>query len=167
MNLKLIAASDRNGGIGKDGHLLVHLSQDMKQFRSITLNSVLVMGRKTLESLPDGKPLDGRRNIVLSRSLDLDESVGYEICRSVEELETLLSTESRDVYVIGGGQIYSLLLPYCNEAYITEIDAEFDADTFIPVFSKSSEWESVYKSYRHTENNLTYAFVKYKRKELI
>ena len=166
MNLKLIAASDRNGGIGKDGHLLVHLSQDMKHFRSTTMNSVVIMGRKTLESLPGGKPLDGRRNIVISRTLESNAESNYEVCSSVEELESLLKDETRDAFVIGGGQIYSLLLPYCNEAYITEIDAEFDADTFIPVFSKSSEWESVYKSYRHTENNLTYAFVKYKRRKL-
>lgn len=165
MDLKLIAASDRNGGIGKDGELLVHLSQDMKHFRSTTMNSVVIMGRKTLESLPGGKPLFGRRNIVISRVLEPKDH-NYEVCRSIEELEIALQGETRDVYVIGGGQIYSLLLPYCTEAYITEIDAEFNADTFIPVFSKLKDWEIVHKSYRHTEDSLTYSFVKYKRKKL-
>ena len=163
--MKMIAAADRKGGIGKNGQLLAHLPGDMKYFRETTAGAVVVMGRKTLESFPGGRPLKGRRNLVISRTLSPGAKEGVEVCRSVEEAVELASRESdRDVFVIGGGEIYNLMLPYCEEAYITEIDAVLDADTFIPVFAELPEWECSSRSPEKEENGLKYVFAVYRRK---
>ncbi len=164
MKMKLIAAADKNGGIGKDGKLIVYLADDMKHFRTTTMNSIVVMGRKTYESLPGREPLKGRRNIILSRNLELHSDDKFEVCHSVDELLYTLQDVEEDIYVIGGGTIYSLLLPYCTEACITEIDSTFDADTFIPLFSELKDWELVSESVKHKQNNITYSFVTYKRR---
>lgn len=163
--MKMIAAADRKGGIGRNGQLLAHLPGDMKYFRETTAGAMVIMGRKTLESFPGGRPLKGRRNVVISRTLSPEGQDGYEICRTAEEAAALAAEETeRDIFVIGGGEIYALMLPYCEEAYITEIDEELDADTFIPVFAELPEWERVRRSETHTENGLTYTFTVYRRK---
>ncbi len=163
--MKLIAASDRRGGIGRDGGLLASLPGDMKYFRETTAGAVVVMGRKTLESFPGGRPLKGRRNIVISRTLEPAADAGYEVCRSAEDAALLAGEEKdRNVFVIGGGEIYALMLPFCEEAYITEIDAELEADTFIPVFSELPEWEKISSSDVKEENGLRYVFTVYRRK---
>jgi dihydrofolate reductase len=162
--MKLIAVQERNGGIGINGGLLMSLPTDMKYFRTETMGKTVIMGRKTLESFPGGKPLPKRRNIVLSTTLK--QSAGYEVCRSVDELTDLLSEEEKkEAFVIGGGQIYKLLLPLVKEAYITEIDAELDADTFIPVFKNLEEWKCVSVSDTIEENGVKYAFAVYRRNE--
>lgn len=166
--MKMIVAADRKGGIGKDGKLLAHLPGDMKYFRETTAGAAVIMGRKTLESFPGGRPLKGRRNIVISRTIgpETAETGGYEVCRSAEEAAALVSDErDREVFVIGGGQIYALMLPYVDEAYITEIDADLDADTFIPVFSDEPGWELESQSERHEENGLAYVFSVYRREK--
>ena len=163
--MKMIAAADRKGGIGKDGGLLARLPGDMKYFRETTAGAAVIMGRKTLESFPGGKPLKGRRNLVISRTMPEGQQDGYEVCRSAEEAVKLVSEESeRDVFVIGGGEIYALMLPYCDEAYITEIDAVLDADTFIPVFSELEEWKRVSCSEIQEDGGLQYVFAVYRRK---
>ena len=160
--MKWIVACDREGGIGKDGKLLVRLPSDMKYFRKQTLGKTVIMGRSTLESFPGGKPLPDRRNIVLS--LRLPESGSYEVCRSEAELLELVKAEDpQDLFVIGGGQIYRLLLPYCDEALVTEIDAVCAADTFIPLLSKDPEWKCVSKSEPVSESGVTYVFAVYRR----
>lgn len=162
--MKLIAAQDRNGGIGKNGGLLMSLPTDMKYFRTTTTGHTVIMGRKTLESFPGGRPLPKRRNIVLSTTMS--EGDGYEVCRAPEELDSMLSDEEKsDAFVIGGGQIYELLLPKVDEAYITEIDAELEADTFIPVFNGLDGWEKASESEPVEENGVTYVFAVYRRKK--
>ena len=162
-SMKWIVACDRNGGIGKDGKLLVRLPSDMKYFREKTVGKTVIMGRATLESFPGGKPLPDRRNIVLSKRLPYSDS--YEVCRSVEELLELVKEEDADgLFVIGGGQIYRLLLPYCDEALVTEIDAVFEADTTIPLLSEEPGWERTQVSDPLFENGVSYAFAVYRRK---
>ena len=162
--MKLIAAADRKGGIGRDGGLLASLPGDMKYFRETTAGAMVIMGRKTLESFPGGRPLKGRRNVVISRTLDPAEDAGFEVCRSPEEAAGLAAEErEREVFVIGGGEVYGKMLPYCEEAYITEIDAELEADTFIPVFSKQPGWELFSSSDVKEENGLSYRFTVYRR----
>lgn len=163
--MKWIVAADENGGIGKDGGLLVSIPTDMKYFREQTMGKTVVMGRATLESFPGGKPLPKRRNIVLSRTLE--KSDRYEVCRSLEELRELLSEGERDeAFVIGGGQIYDQLLPYCDEALVTEIKGTFDADTFIMLpRDLPEEWEKIQESEPVTENDVTYSFTVYRRKK--
>lgn len=160
--MKLIAVQDRNGGIGINGGLLASLPADMKYFRTTTTGHTVIMGRKTLESFPGGRPLPKRRNIVLSSTLG--EGEGYEVCRSAEALDTMLSDEEKsDAFVIGGGQIYRLLLPLVDEAYITELDAELAADTFIPVFRGLEGWTEISAGDTIKENGMSYRFVIYRR----
>ena len=160
--MRMIAVQERRGGIGRDGGLLLSLPSDMKYFRSTTMGKTVVMGRKTLESFPGGKPLPKRRNIVLSRTLDSGE--GFEVCRSPEQLMEMLSEEEKkEAFVIGGGEVYKLLLPLTEEAYITEIEAELEADTFIPVFRELKEWTCARRSSAIEENGVTYTFAVYRR----
>lgn len=165
--MKMIAVADRAGGIGCDGSLLIDLPTDMKYFREKTAGATVIMGRKTLESFPGGKPLPKRRNIVLSRTLDPDEASGCEVCRTPEEAaEKVKGEDPEHVFVLGGGEVYNLMLPFVNEALITEIETVIEkADTFIPVFSKESDWELASRSEPVHENGVTYTFAVYKRKE--
>ena len=130
--MNVIVAADKNWGIGKDNKLLVSIPSDMKFFRTQTTGKVVVMGRKTLESFPNGMPLKNRTNIVLTRNPDYEVKGGV-VVHSVEELlEVLKPYEEEDIYVIGGDSIYRLLLPYCRTAHVTKIDFAFEADTYFP-----------------------------------
>ncbi len=160
--MKLIAAVDNERNIGNKGGLLFSLPDDMKFFRTTTSGKIVVMGRKTLESFPGSKPLKNRVNIVLSRS---SHSVdGAEFVTSVEELlEKLKQYDTDDVYVIGGAQIYSQLLPYCDTALITHVDAVADeADSKFPEL-KDSEWEITEQSDILENNGIKFRFTTYKR----
>ena len=124
--MNAIAAVNEKGYIGKGGDLMYSIKEDMKYFASVTRGKTLVMGRKTLLSLPGGKGLKGRTNILLSRTITEAEAQEREVlvARDVKGLFDLLSSlgvPENEVYVIGGGEIYSLLLPYCDTLYITRI----------------------------------------------
>lgn len=150
--MKLIVNIDRNGGIGRNGELLVHIKEDMKRFKELTVGNTVVMGRKTLESLPGGKPLPGRINVVLTRNVDY-RADGVRICHSVEEIIGL----DGEVFVIGGGEIYAQLLDFCDTAYITCTDIDGDADAFMPKLDNS--WKL-----QECEQKNGYRFEKYTRK---
>lgn len=125
--MKLIVNIDRNGGIGKNGELLVHIKEDMQRFKELTSGNTVVMGRKTLESLPGGKPLPDRVNVVLTRNRDY-YAEDVVICHSIDEIKMLTG----EVFVIGGGEIYAQLIDLCDTAYITRTDIDGNADTFMP-----------------------------------
>ena len=129
--MKMIASADNNWAIGYKGSLLAHVSADMKFFKSKTVGNVVILGRKTLMTFPNGKPLKDRKNIIITT----DESFkveGAEIVHSTDELlETVEKYDDDSLYVIGGGSIYDQLLPYCDTAYITKFDKTFEADTYI------------------------------------
>lgn len=128
--MRLILAADEKWGIGKNGGLLCHLPEDLKYFKEKTTGKTVVMGRVTLESLPGGKGLPNRRNIVLSRDPDF-VAEGVETVSSEEELwSTLTGTKQEDIMVIGGEQIYKTLLPFCDICYVTKIYQDFQADRF-------------------------------------
>lgn len=162
--MKLIAAVDKEWNIGNKGALLFSLPDDMKFFRTTTSGKVVVMGRKTLESFPGSKPLKNRVNIILSRNAH--EVEGAEFVKSVDELlEKIKEYNSDDVYVLGGAQIYSLLLPYCDTALITHVDAVADeADTKLPVLSPD-EWKQTECSEEYENNGIKFRFTTYKRTE--
>ena len=157
--MKLIAAADKNWGIGKDNKLLCHLPGDLKYFKEKTLGKTIVTGRKTLESLPGGKPLPGRKTIILTRDKTLVND-GVQIIHSIEEL---LSINDEELIVAGGGQIYNQLLEYCDSCLITKLDCSFDADTFLSDLDTSVDFEMIWQSEEQVENGISYRFTEYKR----
>lgn len=161
--MNIIVAVDKNWGIGKDNKLLVSIPSDMKFFREETMNKVVVMGRKTLESFPNGLPLKRRTNIVLTkdRNYKVKDAI---LVHSVEELmEELKKYDSEDIYVIGGDSIYRQLLPYCDVAHVTKIDYAYEADSYFPNLDEMSEWKVERTSEELTYFDLEYMFVKYVR----
>ena len=157
--LTAIVAADADFGIGKNGDLLFHIPEDMKFFRSTTLGHTVIMGRKTLRSLPNGKPFKDRRNIVLSR----DESFapeGVEVVHSVEEAVRLAEGED-EVFVCGGGELYRELLPYCKKVLITKINAHAGAEVFFPNLDELPEWKLTYSSDEHEHEGLRFRFCTY------
>ena len=162
--MNIIVAVDANWGIGKDGDLLVSIPADKKFFRQETMGKVVVMGRKTLESLPGGRPLPGRVNVVLSRDPEYAPKDTL-VAHSEEELDKILAEyDKEDVYVIGGGSIYKLLLSRCSLAHVTRIDRAYEADTWFPNLDEDPEWEITGISDEQTYFDITYHFVRYERK---
>ena len=159
--MNLIVNADKNWGIGKNNELLVHIPNDMKMFRQMTTGKVVVMGRKTLESFPNGLPLKNRVNIVLTKNQNYQVK-GAIIVHSVEEvLEELKKYDSEDVYVIGGEQIYRQMLPYCDTAHMTKIDHAYEADAYFPNLDEMPEWKLVKESEEETYFDIEYQFVVY------
>lgn len=159
-----IVAVDSNWGIGMEGKLLVSIPDDMKFFRTMTKGKTVIMGRKTLESFPGGKPLKGRRNIVLTRQAELDLQ-GAERAESVEEaLAMVRGEEPGDVFVIGGSSIYEAFLPYCDTCYVTKIAHAFPADTRYPDLDGDGEWEIALESEEKSWEEMPYRFLTYRRK---
>ena len=161
--MNLIVAVDNNWAIGNKNKLLVSIPNDMKHFREETTGKVVVLGRKTLETFPQGQPLKNRTNIILSRNAK-HEVKGAITVHSVEELlEELKKYDDGDVYVIGGDSVYKQLLPYCNVAHVTKIDHEYEADTYFPNLDRDPEWEIMADSDEQTYFDLPYQFLKYER----
>lgn len=161
--MNLIVAADANWGIGKNNKLLVSIPSDMKFFRGETEGKVVVMGRKTLESFPNGLPLKNRTNIVLSKNPDYKVKDAIVVPGIEELLEELKKYPDEQIYVIGGGQVYEALLPYCNLAHVTKIDFSFEADTFFPDLDKLEEWEITASSEEQTYFDLEFSFLRYER----
>lgn len=158
-----ILSADQNWGIGLKGELLVRIPNDMKNFRKLTTGNVIVMGRKTLESFPNGAVLPNRVNIVLTRNQDY-QAKGAVIVHSEEELmEELKNYPDKQVYVIGGESIYRQLLPYCEEAYVTKIDYAYQADRYFPNLNEMEDWELAEEGEEQTFFDIEYYFNKYKR----
>ena len=161
--MNLIVAVDNNWGIGNKNSMLVQIPRDQKFFREMTLGKVVVMGRKTLESLPQKRPLASRTNIVLRRDMKYQVK-GAVIVHSLEELlEELKKYDTNDVYVAGGESIYRQLLPYCNVAHVTKIDYEYEADTYCPNLDKMPEWKITADSDEQTYFDIAYEFLKYEK----
>jgi len=138
--MKAIVAVDINWGIGKDNQLLYHIKEDMKRFKDLTMNKVVVMGRKTFESLPDKKPLPYRVNIVMSKDTTY-KADGAIVVHSIEELNDKISIyDADDVFIIGGGKIYEEFITKCSDVYVTVVTRSFNADTFFPNLNVMDEF---------------------------
>ena len=131
-SLEMIACADSRWGIGRGGELLFKIPEDLKRFREMTLGHTVIMGRKTWDSLPGGKPLEGRYHIVMSRRGNISQGKAVCCVHSLEELWEVLEARSGKNFVIGGGEIYRLLLPYCAKAWITKVETDAHGDTFMP-----------------------------------
>ena len=162
--MNLIANVDINWAIGKNNQLLVKIPADMKFFRETTTGKVVVMGRKTLESFPNGQPLKNRTNIVLTHDRNYrvaDAIVVY----SMDELhEELKKYPSEDIYIIGGESIYRQLVDECDVAHITMVDYAYDADAHFPKWDEKPEWRITQDSEEQTYFDLIYHFYKYEKK---
>ena len=161
--MNIIVAVSKNYGIGRNGGLLFSIPEDMAFFRSTTSGNTVIMGRKTLESLPGGRPLKNRRNIVFSRSSDFSVE-GAEHVSSIEELLELINGED-NAFVIGGEAIYRALLPYCSRAYITMVDAEAEADRYFPNIEQMEEWTLADASEWKEHEGLRFQFREYVRND--
>ncbi len=163
--MKILVAVDENWGIGKNNDLLIRIPADQKMFRQMTTGNVIIIGRKTLDSFPNGAPLKDRVNIVLTKSER--EKKGDEILlHSVEDvLAEVKKYNDKEIYVAGGESIYKQFLPYCKTAYVTKIDRKYEADVCFPNLDEDPEWELVETSEEQIYFDTTYHFLTYERKQ--
>ena len=157
--MQAIVAVSQSWGIGKGGDLLFRLPSDLRRFKAMTTGHTVIMGRKTLDSLPGGKGLPHRRNLVLSRQSDFAPDRA-EVIHSVEDI---LKTAEDDAFVIGGQQVYEQLLPYCARVYVTKVLAAPEADAFFPDLDKLPGWKVASAGEMLTENGLSFQYVEYIR----
>lgn len=159
--MNVIAAVDENRGIGLNNSLLFSIPEDRKFFKEKTIGKTVVMGRETLESLPCGLPLAGRRNIVLTRNTGFSVA-GAIICHDIAELKESLSGYPDDeIYIIGGESVYNQLLDYCSRAFITKVHAVRKADRFFPNLDLMDNWHIVSESKNFVHEGIKFSFVEY------
>lgn len=160
-NFHAIVAVCDDWGIGKNGDMLVRNREDMRSFVRRTKSHTVLMGRKTLESLPGAKPLTDRRNIVVSRDKSYAPK-GVEMARSIDEGIELAGED--EVWVIGGGQVYEALLPRCSEAIVTKNHCLREADTFFPNLDEDPSWNvAKIEDGGVTASGVPFEFVTYRR----
>ena len=139
MKISLIVAMSENRVIGRDNKMPWHLSADLKRFRAITMNSPILMGRKTFESI--GKPLDGRTNLILSKNTNYQPQ-GCLVFQSLESALNEAEKYGEELFIIGGATLYEIALPLAKRLYLTDIQAEFEGDTFFPEFDMN-DWDEI------------------------
>ena len=160
----MIVAVDNNWAIGSKGGLLVRIPNDHKNFRQETTGKVVVLGRKTLETFPQGMPLQNRTNIILSTNPDYKVKDAVVVHSKEELLEELSKYQDDEIYIIGGESVYRMMLPYCDTAHVTKIDHIYEADAYFPNLDEMDEWEITNDIEEQTYFDIAYQFVKYERK---
>lgn len=160
----IVVAVCNNNVIGGNNKLLWHISEDLKRFKNITTGHTIIMGRKTFESLK--KPLPNRHHIILTR--DKNYKVDSNQVTVVNDIETIMKTyenSGSEIFIIGGGEIYNLFLPYCDKLYLTKVNKDFEGDTYFPEINYD-EWTVTESSeeYIDPKNNLSYQFINLCRK---
>ena len=161
--MNAIVVVDENWCIGKDGGLLVHLSKDLKYFKEKTIGKTLIVGRKTLESFPGGKPLPGRKTIVLTRNTSYKAEGAY-VCHSKQEvLEKVKDLHPADVFVAGGGAIYKQFLNDVDRGFVTKICNEYSGDTFFPNLDEDEDFALESEGETIEENGVKFKFCIYNR----
>lgn len=162
--ISLIVAKASNDIIGGDNKLLWHISEDLKRFKEITSNSTIIMGRKTFESLP--KILPNRFHVILTRDNNFKvDSDAVKVSFDINEIISLYKDTKEEVFVIGGGEIYNLFMPYADKLYLTEVYKDFEGDTKFPKVNLD-EWTTIFESEKFTNesNGLEYKFIDLVRK---
>ncbi|MFI3212161.1 MAG: dihydrofolate reductase [Eubacteriales bacterium] len=162
--MNMIVAVDSNWAIGCKNDLLVRIPADHKFFREETMGKVVVLGRKTLETFPNGLPLKGRTNIILSTDLSYQVKDAVVVHSITELLEELKQYEPKDIYIIGGESIYRQMLPYCNVAHVTKIEHTYDADAYFPDLDKDDEWVVTGDSDEQVYFDIAYYFLRYEKR---
>lgn len=164
MDINMIVAVDRNYGIGKNNKLLAHIPEDLKYFKKITNNNIIVMGYNTYMSLPI-KPLPNRVNIVLTtKNIDIEGAI---VVHNIDELmKELKKYNDKKIFICGGASVYKQLMPYSNRLYLTHIFDEFDADTTFPMIDENIwEVEKIEGDFENINNKYPHIFTIYKRKK--
>lgn len=160
--MKCIAAVDNNWAIGNKSKLLVSIPNDQKMFRSETTGKVVVLGRKTLETFPQGLPLKNRTNIILSHDKDYKVKDAIVVHDDKELFELLKTYDTDDIYIIGGESVYAAYVDYCDTAIITKIDQNYEADAFFPNLDENENWQMVAESEEMTYFSVEYTFREYR-----
>ena len=160
MRIVAIAAVADNWVIGSGEDMLWHIPEDFRRFKRVTTGKPVIMGRKTFESI--GRPLPGRRNIIVTRNTAWQHE-GVDVAHTLDEARALVSDQAR-VFVIGGGELYAQALPQADELILTEVDADFDADTFFPAWDRAAFTE-VSRETHTAEAGWPYHFVVYLRRK--
>ncbi|MDO8486911.1 MAG: dihydrofolate reductase [Candidatus Curtissbacteria bacterium] len=156
--ISLIAAIDSKRGIGRDNKLMWHIAGDMKRFRDLTRGHAVIMGRKTYDAI--GRPLPNRANIIVTRDRDF-AAKGCIVCDSLgEALEVAKKKEREEIFIIGGGQIYTQAMPYADRLYLTIVEGDFGADTFFPPYD---EFGKVVREKSLAEGKYRYKFLDLER----
>lgn len=163
--MNLIVCVDVNWAIGNQNELLVNIPADKRFFKEMTSGGVVLGGRRTMEGLPGRTTLKGRTNIVLTRQRDYQYGDALVVHSVAEALGTLRQYAERQIYIIGGGEVYQEFLPYCDHAYVTKVNHAYEADTFFPDLDQNQEWELIQKSEEQTDYDLEYYFYQYHRKK--
>lgn len=158
--MNAIVAVDENWGIGRGGDQLCYISADLRRFKALTTGHPVILGRKTLATFPGGRPLPGRRNLILSH----DPNFIVEGAEVYHDLETLLAAAPEDSFVIGGGSVYRALLDRCGTVYVTKIMSTYEADTFFPNLDAAPAWQVAEREEPLEENGLKFQYFTYKRK---
>lgn len=154
--LSIIVATDQNNAIGKDNSLLWHISEDLKRFKEITSGHKILMGRKTFESLPGILP--NRPHIVLTRDMNFSvDSDKVTVIHNLDEVISNYKNSDEEIFIIGGGEIYNLLMPYADKLYLTKVKKAFDADTFFPQIDLNN-WEVIHTSGDKTDEKSGFIF---------
>lgn len=159
--MEIIVAVDENYGIGKDNNLLARISPDLKRLRNFTVGNIIVMGSKTYMSFPK-RPLPDRENLVITSKPENYPEV--KCFTSLKDFISYSKTADKPIFVLGGGQIYKQLLPYCDKAHITKILHSFEADTYFPNLDADEDWEIAEESEIIDTEQYPFKYVTYVRK---
>lgn len=159
--MNAIVAVDEKWGIGRNGELLARISADLRRFKTLTTGHAVILGRKTLQTFPGGRPLPGRENLIMSTTME-EALAGAKV---FHDLDSLLSYAPEDAFVIGGESVYRALLPRCGKIYVTRIHKTFEADAFFPDLDALGGWKPVEEEGPIEENGLGFSYVTYEREE--
>ena len=157
--MNIIVAVDENWAIGKGGDQLVYIPEDLRHFKELTIGHPVILGRKTLATFPGGRPLKGRRNLILSRSME-EAPQGAELFR---DLEPLLAAAPEDSFVVGGASVYRALLGRCDTAYVTKISRRYEADCWFPNLDADPAWTLAEESEAMEHKGLPFRYTVYRR----
>lgn len=157
--MNVIVIVDQNWGIGCEGDQLVYLPPDLKRFQNLTSGHPVLLGRKTLETFPGGRPLKNRRNMILSTNEDL-EVEGAEVFHSIAEL---LAAAPEECFVVGGERVYRQLLPYCDRAFVTKVQKSYQADCYFPNLDQDPLWCVEEEQGPFVYEELTYSYATYRK----
>ena len=164
--MNLIVACDLECSIGREGGLLTYLPEDLKRFKKITMDNIMIMGRKTVDSLPGGRLLPDRQTWILTHDLSYKKE-GAKIFHSFEHINAFIKKKripTSSIFVCGGAEIYKLFLPYCKKAYITQIHHSFKGDVYIPDVSEMPGWYLTYRSDLQKYKEIRYEYLLYENK---